>query len=84
MDDGLLEVTNVGNVTTLHPHVNHSGSLALRNLALGFTLLFRERRGQQAIVILNEVHEQHWSQRVGKSLGLGEYMRLTGWMPILD
>lgn len=66
LDDGFLQVTNSGNVATFHPHVDHGSSLTLRDLTLGFAFLLRNRWGQQAIVMLNKIHQQHWSQRVGK------------------
>ena len=71
LDDGFLQVANFANIAPPHPHVDHGGSLALRNLSLRFAFLLRKRWGQQAIVMLNEVHEQHWGQEVGGSSGTG-------------
>lgn len=61
LNDGFSQVGDLTNVATPHPHVDHSGSLALGNLALRFVLL-RNYRRQQAIIVSKKVYEQHWGQ----------------------
>ena len=59
LNDGFFQVGDLANIATPHPHVDHSGSLALGNLALRFALLLRNCRRQQAIIVLKKVHKQH-------------------------
>ena len=66
MDDRFLQVADVADVATPHPHVDHSRSLPLGDLPLRFAFLLRKRRWQQLVIMLNKVHEQHWGQTVSK------------------